>query len=302
MPYDPRALPVHFFSQVLGVLKRYYIYLPPEYAAGTQRFPVLYLLRGHEREWVNPHEDTSRGGQTVIDVYAAARAAGAVGPLILVMPGIASDDNHLTGLMTDFRAPELAGNRPGIGSGRFERFFVQELIPHIDQTYRTLPTGRGRAVAGFSLGGAMAVKVAARYPGLFASVGAYDGTFFFTSDCGRRVRASDSLLLHPLFDPVFGVPRDMDFITENNPVNLVMQADPAHLRALTWCIQYGPEQCEPRGANFYRGEHLLQALRRQGVRNSLPSPVLPDGQHTWATADRHIRQTLPLHWAALSET
>lgn len=295
---DSRATLVHLASTVLGVEKLVYLYLPPEYAAdATQRFPTLYLLRGHEREWVNPQEDHSRQGLTVIDVYERLRAEGRIGPLILVMPGIASDDNQLSGMLTDFRAPDLAGDAVGIGSGQFERYFVEELIPWIDETYRSVPAAR--AVAGFSLGGMMAVKAAARYPELFVSVGAYDGTFFFTADGGRNVRASDSVLMHPMFDPAFGLPRDFDFITAQSPANLILHMDPAQLRRITWLIQYGPEQIEPWGSNFYRGEHFLRVLHARGGRNSLPSAVIPDGDHTWRTADRHIEQTLPLHWEAL---
>lgn len=294
--YDRRVALVQFFSAILGVEKRYYVYLPPEYAAGRDRFPVLYLLRGHEREWVNPAEDDTRAGRTVIDVYEQLRAARRIGPLILVMPSMASDDNRISGLMVDFRAPGLAGSTPGIGTGRFESYFVRELIPRIDRDYRTLLARR--AVAGFSLGGAMAVKVAARYPEMFVSVSAYDGTFLFTSDGGRAVRPSDSLLFSPMFDPNFGVPRDLAYITANNPVNLVACADPAQLRHITWCIQYGPEEIEPWGSNFYRGEHLLRLLHCQGIANSV-SPVIPDGQHNWATVHRHIEQVLPIHSAVL---
>lgn len=295
--YDQRATLVRFHSTILGVERRYFIYLPPEYESGNQRFPLLYLLRGHEREWVNPREDDSRGGATVIDVYERLRAAGQIGPLLLVMPGLASDDNHIPSMLIDFRAPELAKQIPGIGNGQFERYFVEELIPQIDANYRTIPGAR--AIAGFSLGGMMAVKVAARYPELFVSVGAYDGTFFYTSDAGRSVRPGDGVLDHPMFDPALGLPRDLDFITTNSPVNLLLRADSQQLRRLAWFIQYGLEEIEPWGSNFYRGEHLLRALATCGVQNGLPAPVMAEGRHTWATADRHIEETLPLHWAAL---
>lgn len=297
--YDPRVQLVRFPSAILGVERSFYIYLPPEYATSEQRFPVLYLLRGHEREWVNPYEDGARGGVNVVDVYLRLRAEGRVGPLMMVMPGLASDDNHIPGMLIDFRAPHLANDRPGIGTGRFERYFVDELLPRIDRDYRALPGAR--AIAGFSLGGMMAVKAAATYPQLFVSVGAYDGSFFYAADAGRSVRPGDALLEHPMFDPALGLPRDPDFITANSPVNLLLRADPDQIRRLAWFIQYGSEQIEPWGSNFYRGEHLLRALSYRGVQNGLPAPVLVDGDHSWRTADRHIEQTLPLHWAALQE-
>jgi hypothetical protein len=121
----------------------------------------------------------------------------------------------------------------------------------------------------------------------------------YTTDAGRRVRASDGILENPMFDPALGVPRDMDFITANSAINRLIRADPAQIRRLAWFIQYGPEAIEPWGSNFYRGEHLLRALSYRGAHNRLTSPVMVDGDHSWRTADRHIEQTLPLHWAAL---
>lgn len=297
--FDPRANSVRFYSHVLGVTRGLYIYLPPEYgSARRQRFPTLYLLRGHEREWVNPREDDSRAGSTVIDVYERLRAAGAIGPLILVMPGLASDDNAVPGVLTDFRSPERAAHAPGIGTGQFQRFFFEELLPFIDGRYRTVPAARG--VAGFSLGGYMAVKAAALRPELFASVGAFDASIPYASDGGRRARLGDTLFAAPMFDGPFGRPRDPEHLTANNPITLLMGADRAAIRRICWIIQYGPEAIEPWGSNFYRGEYLLRALATLGVANAAPVAALPDGQHTWRSADRHIEETLPIHWRALS--
>lgn len=296
-PYDPRVSSARLHSHTLGVAKQLFIYLPPEYsAAPSRRFPALYLLRGHEREWVNPREDDTRGG-TVIDAYERLRAAGAVGPMILVMPGLSSDDNAVPGMLTDFRSPELAAHAPGVGSGRFQRFFFEELIPFVDGRFRTAPAAR--AIAGFSLGGYMAVKAAALRPELFASVGAFDASIPYTSDGGRAARPGDGLFAPPMFDAPLGAPRDPAHLAANSPVALLLRADPAALRRITWMVQYGPEAIEPWGSNFYRGEFLLRALAALGVQNAAPVAAIPDGSHTWRAADGHIEATLPIHWRAL---
>lgn len=297
--YDQRARLVHLPSRILGVTKSLFVYLPPEYAAAPRRrFPTLYLLRGHEREWVNPAEDESRGGATVIDVYGRLRAAGSIGPLILVMPGLSSDNNAVPGMLTDFRSPELVAEVGGVGTGLFQRFFFEELLPFVDRRFRTIPAAR--AVAGFSLGGYMAVKAAALRPDLFVSVGSFDGSIPYAADAGAAARPGDGLFAPTMFDPALGRPRDPDHLAANNPVCLLLRADPAAIRRLTWVVQYGPEQIEPWGSNFYRGEYLLRVLRAVGVENAAPVAAIPDAQHSWRSADRHIEQTLPIHWQALA--
>ncbi len=111
-------------------------------------------------------------------------AAGRVGPLALVFPGTSSDDNRIPGMLVNMCAPHLANGATGIGSGRFADVFFDDLIPYVDQHFPVIPQGRARGIASFSLGGAMALSVAARRPDLFACAGAYDGTFLYACDRG----------------------------------------------------------------------------------------------------------------------
>lgn len=298
--YDRRAQIVTWYSPALGVSKRFHLYLPHNYAESAERYPVLYLLRGHEREWLNIEEDRSRNGINVLDVYEHLFDEGRVGPMILVMPSLTSDDGVVHGLGAENLAPELAGDVRGVGSGRWERYLVDDLLPLVDTYWRTYTDGAHRGVDGFSLGGAVAIKLAAKYPALFRSAGAYDGTFFFAADDTTVVRADDSVLRNPVFDVAFGKERNLQHVTANSPANLIYGADPAALARITWLIQYGPEHVEPWGSNYYRGEHLLAALRERGIANALGEATLHDGDHTWRTADRHMAFSLPIHWQVLS--
>jgi len=111
-PIDPRVRRVTIQSKALGVKKRFYVALPPGYhkiSSQETRYPALYLFRGHEHEWVHRWQDRSRNGRTVIDVYRELLREGRVGPMILVFPGISSDDNRVPGLLVNFHAPQLAG-------------------------------------------------------------------------------------------------------------------------------------------------------------------------------------------------
>jgi len=310
---DPRALRVTLHSQALGIAKSFYVFVPPLEPRGDPAHaaavapapcPTLYLLRGHEREWVNPTEDSSRDGKrTVIDVYLRLHAAGLIGPMILVFPGVTSEDNRMHGAAVNLRGRALLpDDLPGVGSGRFEDYLVREVIPAIDALFPALGGGRHRGVDGFSLGGFMAARLAAGHPDLFATAGAYDGTFLYANARGTAIRADDRVYRNPILDPAFGRPRDGAFAAAHNAATLALRANKGELDGIRWLLQYGAESLEPWGSNYYRGRYLRDLLLARGLDvaddATLP-PVLDGGVHDWATADRHMELTLPLHWAAL---
>lgn len=300
-PIDPRVRRITLQSRALGVKKRFYVALPPGYsgAANAQRrYPVLYLFRGHEREWIHRWQDKARRGETVIDVYRRLLKESRVGSMILVFPGISSDDNRIPGLLVNFRAPELAESAPGIGTGRFEEYFLEELMPCVDRRFRTEANHRGRAVDGFSLGGFQAIKIAAQRPDLFCSAGSFDGTFLYATYQGKGVRANDRVLRNPMLAPAFGTPRDMAFVAANSPANLLWRADRAALAAVQWLVQSGPETAEPWQSNYFRTQHIIEILRARKLANGIEA-VLSGAKHSWLWADRHMSQTLPLHWQAM---
>jgi S-formylglutathione hydrolase FrmB len=235
----------------------------------------------------------------VIDVYESLLKAEQVGPMILVFPGISSNDNSVSGMLTNFLAPERS-SAAGIGSGRFEDYFVQELLPYVDQHFRTVPTRSGRGVDGFSLGGFMSAKIAAQHPELFSSAGAFDGTFFYADKSCASIGSHDDVFGNSLFDPVFGQPRDYAYAAANNAPNIVCKRNAADVQSIRWFVQYGRQIDEPSNANFYRGQHFVHQLSAQGVTNGI-EPIL-EGGHNWASADKHMHQTLPLHWAALRDS
>jgi enterochelin esterase-like enzyme len=297
---DPRVQAVALRSKALGVTKHFYIYTPPGAKKRDQRFPVLYLFRGHEREWINPVQDDSRQGRTVIDVYEELLRAGSIGPMILVFPGVCSKDSSVPGLLVNFKQP-TARPTSGIGTGRFEDYFLQELMPYIDTHYPTIVGKRpARGTDGFSLGGFMAVKIASQYPALFASVGAYDGLYFWDDrDNAHRIDHTDGTFGNPMFDPAFGAgaQRDLVYAAAHNPMNLVRNGDAQKLGQLQWRIEYGPKEGEPSQSNFYRGDRLCTLLGEQGIPNH-GRGELKTSTHNWHCADEHMRYVLPLHWQA----
>lgn len=287
-------------SKALGILKQYRIYLPHAYATSRMSYPVLYLFRGHEREWTNPYEDTTRGGRSIVDTLDELIASRAITPMLVVMPGLSSQDNSIPGLGVDMRAPELARHKKGIGTGRFACYFINDLIPHVERRFRAVPRRSQRAVDGFSLGGWTAMLCAARNPHLFVSAGCYDGTHMWRAllDPRPETKGIDAAWMTPeLFDPVFGRPRDVEFMKNWNPTDIIATARGESLRYLkSMSFHVQSAAFDGQKGNIDRAEHFVDVLKKIGISNSFPTVVLArNAVHSWRFADMHMRQTLPRH-------
>lgn len=133
-----------------GAVGDYQVYLPPCYAADTsQRYPVVYLLHGAG------HDDAYWLEVGIVGAADDAIEHGKAAPMIFVMP-----DGGET-------------FRPGRDGVSFEKFLTDELVPKIDASYRTAATRDGRAVGGISMGGGVALTIAAQAPTLFTAVGGH---------------------------------------------------------------------------------------------------------------------------------
>jgi len=153
-----------FYSDALGQEMSYRIYLPQGYGPVTPgpldfllrrgqeqpRYPVLYLLHGlgaTNKQW-------SRLG--VFDEVERQIAAGAA-PVIVVLP------TGNTGYWV---------NQAG-GGARYGDYVAQDLVAHIDATYRTVARPDARALGGISMGGNGALQIGLNYPGVFGTIGAH---------------------------------------------------------------------------------------------------------------------------------
>lgn len=284
-----------FQSQALGIEKRYFIYLPPRYSSG-QRFPVVYLFRGHEKEWQDRQQDKSRS-QNACDVAEELFLSRTIKEMILVMPSTSSEDGTIITGGVNLRAPELLRDKPGIGTGAFEDYLF-ELIEHIDATYNTQKSRQGRAVDGFSMGGFTALLLALKRPELFCSVGSYDGSFGFWRklDPRKGARAGSDAIFDP-FPHIHGQPFDPGHHRQNNPADLILAARGAqirNIRALRFHL-YCAGAPEPR-ANRDRTLHIISLLSLRGVSNIPTNAIFdPRAEHTWHWADEYLKRSLVSH-------
>ncbi len=156
-PPPTKTLPVGvrhgtFHSACMDTAVGYNIYLPPAYQsqANDQRFPVVYFLHGSAG-------NESRSIGLSYHLHAAIEA-GDLPPMLMVFPNGGRNSGYIDSVD---------------GTVRPETMIVDELIPHIDATYRTIAKREGRAIEGFSMGGGGALRIAAKHPELFSSVVVY---------------------------------------------------------------------------------------------------------------------------------
>lgn len=139
-----------YWSRVTGREESYRVYLPPGYDQYDRRYPVLYLLHG----W--PYDESHWDILGVDEAADAGILDGTYRPFIIVLPGAA--DLYVT----------TSG-----GSQSFEEQLVNELMPHIDSTFRSVQTREARAIGGISRGGVWALEIAFRHTDAFGAVGAH---------------------------------------------------------------------------------------------------------------------------------
>ena len=137
-----------FMSPSMEVPVGYCIYLPPHYAAApSRRFPVVYYLHGGR-----PGSELK--SVRLVNHIHPAMQAGKVNPAIYVFVN---------------GGPVSHYNMPKQKEAQGETVFIKELIPHIDESYRTIAQREGRGLEGFSQGGRGTARIMFKHPHLFVS-------------------------------------------------------------------------------------------------------------------------------------
>ncbi|MGC3946212.1 MAG: alpha/beta hydrolase-fold protein [Chryseolinea sp.] len=129
--------------------RRVSVYLPPGYERSGKRYPVIYYLHGYTGT------DSIYAGMK--DILDRGIAENKIKPFILVQ------SNQYTLFEGSFYGnSSLTGN--------WSDFTAKELVTYIDANYRTMSSRESRGIAGHSMGGHGALKIAMLYPEVFSSV------------------------------------------------------------------------------------------------------------------------------------
>jgi enterochelin esterase-like enzyme len=242
-------------SAVLGRDVAYAVHLPPDYAASGRRYPVVYLLHGYtddESGWIQFGEIGGAADRAI--------AAGELPPMIIVMP-----DGGVAWYVND-----------AAGKVRWEDMFVQELIPHIDATYRTRASREFRGVAGLSMGGWGTLVHLFRHPDLFAAGAAFSAAVWTEESIAGQKQENWDKLFGPLFGATGrkGPDRLTPHFRKHSPLELAKTLPEDTLKTVRLYIDCGDD-------DFLIGGNC--ALHLALTDRKIPHEFrVRDGGHTWS--------------------
>jgi enterochelin esterase-like enzyme len=240
-------------SRVLSRPVNYAIYLPPGYHDSSRRYPVVYLLHGftdNESAWVQFGEVQSAADRGISE--------GTIPPMIIVMP-----DAGVSWYINDF-----AGKEP------YEDMFMEELIPWIDDQYRTRPGKEFRAVSGLSMGGYGALLYAMRHPDLFSSCAAFSAGVHTPEEIVQMEDEGYQRIFAHLYGPdLRGQGRLTDHWKSYSPVEMARSLPEETLKKVRWYIDCGDDDF------LYKGNSALHVILRN---RQIPHQYrVRDGAHNW---------------------
>jgi len=247
-------------SNILKADRNYAIYLPAGYDETDRSYPVLYLLHGGGDD----HTGWVQFGQ-VQHIADKAIAEGKAAPMIIVMP-----DANTTrrGYFNDIR-----------GDFNYEDFFFQELIPHIEKTYRVRSERRYRAIAGLSMGGGGTIFYSLHQPEMFAAaapLSASTGSWDIEQYKSRLSDEVKSKVNNRQIEEHFKLH------SVENIINNASDEDLKKIKGIRWYISCGDDDF------LYEGNSLMHILfHKKEIKHEYR---VKDGAHTWS----YWRMELPL--------
>jgi predicted alpha/beta superfamily hydrolase len=164
----------------LGVPRRLRVYLPPDYADGTRRYPVIYMFDGQ-----NLFDDaTSYAGEWGVDetMDALARDDGIAAIVIGIDHG---GERRMQELIPFWDVRFL----PNQGEA-FLVDVVDAIKPFVDANYRTRPGRADTVVFGSSLGGLEANYAIHQRPEVFGKAGVFSPSFWISDAPYAQARAA----------------------------------------------------------------------------------------------------------------
>jgi|GEM_PF-119959 len=132
------------------------VYLPECYESDKEKsYPVLYLLpweNSINKGWFSICND-----KYLQEILDNCILSGKIKPMIVVVP---DGSNKLKG----------SWYSNSLLTGKWEDYIVKDVVNYIDSHFRTIPFAESRGIAGHSMGGYGALKLATKHPDVFSAV------------------------------------------------------------------------------------------------------------------------------------
>jgi S-formylglutathione hydrolase FrmB len=142
-----------------------WVYLPPGYPGQGQRYPSVYLLPGYGGS-VATWRNQPTYGRPVLEMIDEAFASGQAPPAVVVC---------VDG-WTRYGGSQYIDS---IGTGRYQSYLCDEIVPYVDGRYRTIASRDHRALVGKSSGGFGALVAAMLRPDVFGGCASHAGDAFY---------------------------------------------------------------------------------------------------------------------------
>lgn len=260
-----------FPCEALNGPMRYSLYLPDAYHSQPEaRFPVVYLLHGYgadDREWF----DLGKADEALDRMIANKE----IPPLIAVMP--------FAGKSWYVDSAELGG------PGDYETAIVRDLATHIEQTYRVRPGREGRFIAGLSMGGYGAIRIAFFHPERYQAVASLSGALFEDGDGSIEEQAEYWFL------GAYGRPFNGDIFRRRNPFSRIEMLASGEIVPKI-LIMSGDDDY----FGFDKGSAALHAaLQRADIKAEL---IIENGGHEWSLWRKQFPRVMRFFVQALKES
>lgn len=153
----------------LGRRAEVYVWLPPGYDDGDDRYPVLYL---HDGDNMFLPERAFGGVTWDVDRAMGGLARDGIPAVVVAVPC------HPTERGEEYTPYHL----PGVGGGRADRyatFLADHLKPAVDAALRTRPGPEHTLTAGSSLGGVVSAYLWSSRPDVFGGAGVFSPAWWW---------------------------------------------------------------------------------------------------------------------------
>jgi S-formylglutathione hydrolase FrmB len=179
------------------------------------------------------------------------------------------------------------------GSKRYEDLIAEELVSYMETRYRAKKGRANRAIAGTSMGGYGALKIAMKYPDRYAAVVGQSPILFPGSNPLELSEEAKTSRFYSFFAsmliPIFGEPLRQDIWNANKPLVL---AEKRNLKDLKIYFDYGTNDRYIPMVHLDEGcKALDKKLADAGISHIFK--VHPGEPHGWALIASHLDETLP---------